>query len=106
MKITVLAGGLSHERDVSLSSGSLVAGALVRCGHEVCLVDLYTGLDLHGEKPAFTCSPIEPYCVPPCEPDLDALMKDSGLDTVVVWPASFWKSVRTCILQAEALQKL
>ena len=78
MKITVLAGGLSHERDVSLSSGSLVAGALVRCGHEVCLVDLYTGLDLHGEKPAFTRSPIEPYCVPPCEPDLDALKKDSG----------------------------
>ena len=60
MKITVLAGGLSHERDVSLSSGSLVAGALVRCGHEVCLVDLYTGLDLHGEKPAFTLESKEP----------------------------------------------
>ena len=40
MKITVLAGGLSHEREVSLSSGSLIAGALVRRGHEVCLVDL------------------------------------------------------------------
>ncbi len=78
MKITVLAGGLSHERDVSLSSGSLVAGALVRRGHEVCLVDLYTGRGLHGETPAFTRTPIEPYCVPTLEPDLDRLKTTSG----------------------------
>jgi len=51
MKITVLAGGLSHEREVSLSSGSLVAGALIRRGHYVCLVDLYTGLAIDGSAP-------------------------------------------------------
>ena len=37
MKILVLAGGLSPEREVSLTSGSLVADALAQRGHEVCL---------------------------------------------------------------------
>ncbi|NLM60735.1 MAG: D-alanine--D-alanine ligase, partial [Clostridiales bacterium] len=37
MKIVVLAGGLSPERDVSLSSGSLIANALLDNGHEVLL---------------------------------------------------------------------
>ena len=78
MKITVLAGGLSHERDVSLSSGSLIAGALVRRGHEVCLVDLYTGKALDGSAPAFTTSPIEPYKVSRSVPDLEALKTASG----------------------------
>jgi D-alanine-D-alanine ligase len=78
MKITVLAGGLSHERDVSLSSGSLIAGALVRRGHEVCLVDLYTGKALDGSAPAFTTSPIEPYKVSRSVPDLDALKTATG----------------------------
>ena len=78
MKITVLAGGLSHERDVSLSSGSLIAGALVRRGHEVCLVDLYTGKALDGSAPAFTTSPIEPYKVSRSVPDLEAIKTASG----------------------------
>ena len=73
MKITVLAGGFSHEREVSLSSGSLIAGALVRRGHEVCLVDLYTGKAIDGSTPVFTRSPIEPYCVSRAIPDLEAL---------------------------------
>lgn len=78
MKITVLAGGLSHERDVSLSSGSLIAGALVRRGHEVCLADLYTGKALDGSAPAFTTSPIEPYKVSRSVPDLEALKTAAG----------------------------
>ena len=35
MKIVVLAGGHSPEHDVSLSSGSLIANALLENGHEV-----------------------------------------------------------------------
>lgn len=35
MKIIVLAGGYSPEREVSLSSGSLIANALMEQGHEV-----------------------------------------------------------------------
>ena len=78
MKITVLAGGLSHEREVSLSSGSLIAGALVRRGHEVCLADLYTGKAIDGSAPRFTRSPIEPYKVSRTIPDLDALKLQTG----------------------------
>ena len=78
MKITVLAGGLSHEREVSLSSGSLIAGALIRKGHEVCPVDLYTGRSIDGTPAAFTREPIEPYRVGRAVPDLDALKRSVG----------------------------
>lgn len=43
MDIVVLAGGFSHEREVSLSSGSLIANALMANGHRVVLLDLYFG---------------------------------------------------------------
>ena len=42
MNIVVLAGGLSPERNVSLSSGSLIASALRRKGHKV-LLDVRAG---------------------------------------------------------------
>ncbi len=45
MNIVVLAGGLSPERNVSLSSGTLIAAALRRKGHRVLLLDVYLGLD-------------------------------------------------------------
>ncbi|WP_416353382.1 D-alanine--D-alanine ligase family protein [Agrilactobacillus fermenti] len=45
MKIVVLAGGRSTERNVSLSSGAKVANALRRKGHNVALVDLFLGVD-------------------------------------------------------------
>jgi D-alanine-D-alanine ligase len=47
MKIVVLAGGLSDERNVSLSSGTMVAEALRERGHEVALVDMFLGLEDH-----------------------------------------------------------
>lgn len=43
MDIVVLAGGYSHEREVSLSSGSLIANALMENGHQVIMLDLYFG---------------------------------------------------------------
>ncbi|MER5970613.1 D-alanine--D-alanine ligase [Streptomyces sp. NPDC002055] len=39
MRVVILCGGESPERDVSLASGSSVAGALLERGHEVVLVD-------------------------------------------------------------------
>ena len=45
MKIVVLAGGTSRERDVSLSSGNGVYNALKEKGHEVVLIDLYLGYE-------------------------------------------------------------
>lgn len=43
MNIIVLCGGLSAERDVSITSGTMVAAALRRRGHKAVLVDLYFG---------------------------------------------------------------
>ena len=45
MKIVVLAGGLSPERNVSLSSGAMVCEALCSKGHQVALVDLFFGME-------------------------------------------------------------
>jgi D-alanine-D-alanine ligase len=45
VKIVVLCGGLSPERNVSLSSGAKVAGALMERGHSVVLVDMFFGLE-------------------------------------------------------------
>lgn len=48
MKIVVLAGGTSTERDVSLSSGAMIYRALRERGHEVILLDVYLGYE--GKK--------------------------------------------------------
>lgn len=45
MKVVVLAGGISTERDVSLISGSMIYKALKKKGHKVVLVDVYLGMD-------------------------------------------------------------
>lgn len=44
MKIVVLAGGISTERDVSLSSGRGIYKALKENGHQVILLDIFLGL--------------------------------------------------------------
>ena len=45
MKIVVLAGGTSTERDVSLSSGGMIYRALKKNGHQVILLDVYLGYE-------------------------------------------------------------
>ncbi len=45
MRIVVLAGGLSTERDVSVSSGILVSQALRKKGHNVVLLDVFSGYE-------------------------------------------------------------
>ena len=49
MKIVVLAGGLSTERDVSFSSGSMVYKALKQNGHKVIMLDVYLGYEGNTE---------------------------------------------------------
>lgn len=53
LAIVVLAGGISHERDVSLRSGRRVADALTGLGHTVTLLDPQAGLllDLSTRAP-------------------------------------------------------
>lgn len=45
MKIVVLAGGTSTERDVSLCSGSMIYRALKKKGHQAVLLDVYLGYE-------------------------------------------------------------
>lgn len=45
MKIVVLAGGLSPERNVSLSTGTMVTEALRGLGHQAAMVDMFFGLE-------------------------------------------------------------
>ncbi len=45
MKVVVLAGGTSTERDVSLISGSLIYRALKKNGHQAILLDVYLGYE-------------------------------------------------------------
>lgn len=81
MNIVVLAGGLSPERDVSLTSGSLIANALIAKGHRVLLLDPYLGTTLDSEPLSlFTSKPYPPHAVQTTEPDLAALraMTDQG----------------------------
>ena len=51
MKIIVLAGGLSTERDVSLSSAAGICRTLVEKGHDAFLPDVFMGLENAPENP-------------------------------------------------------
>lgn len=79
MKILVLAGGTSTERDVSLSTGNGIYNALKERGHEAVLVDLYLGYET--EQPLDTLFTEKCNCcgeyrsVTAQVPDLEALKK-------------------------------
>lgn len=45
MKVVVLAGGTSTERDVSLSTGSMIYKALKKNGHSAVILDVYLGYE-------------------------------------------------------------
>ena len=79
MKVVVLAGGLSPERDVSLSSGSLIANALIENGHDVLLLDLYLGQPDISKAKFLNKGSDKRYIyqVPSNEPDLELLKKES-----------------------------
>ena len=79
MNIAVLAGGYSPERDVSLTSGSLIANALIDEGHNVCLADVYLGIDgTDDAKSLFNKEKKPIHKVTHSVPDLDALKASSG----------------------------
>ena len=50
MKVVVLAGGISTERDVSLSSGTMIYRALKEKGHQAILLDVYLGYEFSKEE--------------------------------------------------------
>lgn len=88
MKIAVLAGGLSPEREVSLSSGSLIANALMEKGHRVLLLDVYRGIRNLPENPDSLFRGEERYThtVTDRVPDLEALRREVGIGNALVGP--------------------
>ena len=66
MTIVVLCGGLSSERDVSITSGTMIARALSERGHRVVLMDSYLGFP-------------DPYDRPE-----DLFLRDYRTDTILV----------------------
>lgn len=84
MKIVVLAGGLSTERDVSFKTGDMVTKALRENGHQVILLDVYMGYsekteDLTGIFERSEAVSVKPEGIPEEAPDL-AKVKASRKD--------------------------
>lgn len=83
MKIAVLAGGYSPEREVSLSSGSLIANALMESGHSVALADVYTGTEKTPDE-LFKKDGNYKYDIPENPPDLSELKEKTGMGNRLV----------------------
>lgn len=85
MKIVVLAGGLSTERDVSFTTGTMVTNALREAGHKAILVDVFFGMEDIPKNidDAFNVSGfLDPRPVKNVAPDIAAIKAsrpDSGL---------------------------
>ncbi len=86
MKIVVLAGGYSPEREVSLSSGSLIANALIRRGHAVLLLDVYEGIRKlpRSLDDLFLRTPDYSHTISETAPDLPALKDRVGNGAALV----------------------
>lgn len=81
MNIVVLCGGLSNERDVSISSGTGVARALREKGHKAVLIDLYLGYteEFSDVSEVFERGGnIADFSVAEAAPDLDAVRAMGG----------------------------
>lgn len=86
MNIAVVCGGLSTERDVSISTGTNVAKALRERGHRVALVDLFLGAELSGREPLELFSAErgdDVFRVGESCPDLEAVRRQRGGDTLL-----------------------
>jgi D-alanine-D-alanine ligase len=81
MRITVLLGGASSERDVSMASGLRIADALRQKGHEVLLVDPAKGpIDASAERA------LREYGVKTTPPTLQELKALATLPTLTQLP--------------------
>jgi len=78
MNIVVLCGGLSMERNVSLSSGTLICGALRKLGHRAVMVDMFYGLEDFDGEPVQLFEQLPPLAearVSEQAPDLEAVRR-------------------------------
>jgi D-alanine-D-alanine ligase len=85
MRVTVLTGGTSSERDVALASAVQVVAALRSCGHEVAVVDTARGFVPQSEEPSMLSGTVG--VEPPSIEHLHALERGlllSGLGNLAV----------------------
>lgn len=78
MKILVLAGGVSTERDVSLVTGTMVCNALIKNGHKALLADVFMGYSLTEksiQEEFENAHEIKTSAVAKDSPDIEAVKK-------------------------------
>ncbi|MGH7585201.1 MAG: D-alanine--D-alanine ligase family protein [Gemmatimonadales bacterium] len=73
LRITLLTGGASAERDVALASAAQVVPALRSCGHEVAVVDIARGFIPESDEPGLLGKRVG--TAPPDEQKLAALQR-------------------------------
>lgn len=81
MKIVVLAGGVSTERDVSIVTGTMVCNALVKKGHQAILMDVFMGYDMKknsAQEEFSTAHELDAVKVAEQSPDLEMVKKNRG----------------------------
>jgi D-alanine-D-alanine ligase len=84
MKVAVLFGGNSSERDVSIASGAQVAKALRQLGHQVLAVDTFRGILTDQEQVNLLARGVAP--APPDDRDLRVIRAKTGS---IVQPSYF-----------------
>jgi D-alanine-D-alanine ligase len=84
MKIAVLFGGNSSERDVSIASGAQVAKGLRQFGHQVLAVDTFRGILTDQEQATLLARGVAP--APPDDRDLRVIRAKTGS---IVQPSYF-----------------
>ncbi len=85
MRVTVLTGGTSTERDVALASAVQVVAALRACGHEVAVVDTARGYIREADEPSLLSGAVG--AEPPSLEELKGLERGlllSGLGNLAV----------------------
>ena len=92
MNIVVLAGGYSPEREVSLTSGSLIANALIKNGHSVLLLDVYCGIRELPRNPfsLFQTEATYSHTISEKIPDLQKLKAENGGSESLIGPNVLW----------------
>jgi D-alanine-D-alanine ligase len=82
LKIAVLFGGTSEERDVSIASAAQIIPALRALGHDVCAVDTATGRLPAPEERRLLAAPVAP------EPPSDAAIAEVRGGAIALSPAA------------------
>ncbi len=83
MNILVLCGGISTERNVSLTTGAMVQNALVERGHHAVAADLFMGMEMECTPAELFASAVKPVPINKISeevPDLEAVRASRGGD--------------------------